>query len=81
MARDEISRQRAEALERQVERGFNEHDPKLIEELLADHLVDHNQVLGELDLRQRMARALEAFEDAELTIDDYIFQGNAVAWR
>jgi hypothetical protein len=28
-----------------------------------------------------MARVLEAFEDAELAIDDYIFQRNAVAWR
>jgi hypothetical protein len=81
MARDEITRERAEELRRQVERGFNERDPKLIEELLADHLVDHNQLLGGVDLRQRMARVLEAFEDAELTIDDYIFQGNAVAWR
>jgi hypothetical protein len=43
MARDEITRERAEELRRQVERGFNERDPKLIEELLADHLVDHNQ--------------------------------------
>ena len=81
MARDEVTRERAEELRRQVERGFNERDAKLIEELLADHLVDHNQLLGGVDLRQRMARVLGAFEDAELTIDDYIFQGNAVAWR
>ena len=81
MARDEITDQRAEELKRQVERGFNERDPKLIEDLLADHLVDHNQLLGGVDLRQRMARVLGAFEDAELTIDDYIFQGIAVAWR
>jgi hypothetical protein len=81
MARDEITKERAEELRGRVEGGFNERDPKLIEELLADHLVDHNQLLGGVDLRQRMARVLGAFGDAELTIDDYIFQGNAVAWR
>lgn len=81
MARDQITKESTEELKRQVERGFNERDPKLIEDLLADHLVDHNRLLGGVDLRQRMARVLEAFEDAELTIDDYIFQGNAVAWR
>jgi predicted ester cyclase len=81
MARDEITDERAEELKRHVERGFNERDPKLIEELLADHVVDHTQLLGGVDLRQRTARVLEAFEDAELTIDDYISQGNAVAWR
>lgn len=53
----------------------------LIEELLADRLMDHNVLLGGIDLRQRLARVLEAFADAELTIDEYIFQGNAVAWK
>jgi predicted ester cyclase len=81
MTRDEITREQAEDLKHQVERGFNLRDTRLIEELLADHLVDHNQVLGGVDLRQRMARVLEVFEDAELTIDDYLFQGTAMAWR
>jgi steroid delta-isomerase-like uncharacterized protein len=81
MAREEFTKKRAEELKRLVERGFNERDPKVIEELLADRLIDHNTLLGGADLRQRMARALEAFDDAQLTIDEYIFQGNAAAWR
>jgi hypothetical protein len=47
MARDEITKERAEELKRQVERGFNERAPKLIEELLADHLVDPTSCSGE----------------------------------
>jgi hypothetical protein len=78
MARDEITKERAEELKRHVKRGFNERNPKLIEELLADHLVDHNRLLGGVDLRHRMARVLEAFEDADLNIDDYI--SRATPW-
>jgi predicted ester cyclase len=81
MAPHGFTKERAEELKRLVERGFNERDPKLIEELLADRLIDHNTLLGGVDLRQRMARVLEAFEDAQLSIDEYIFQGNAAAWK
>jgi predicted ester cyclase len=81
MAREELTDERAEELKRLVERGFNERDPKIIEELLADRLIDHNTVLGGVDLRQRITRVLDAFEDARLTIDEYIFQGNTAAWR
>jgi predicted ester cyclase len=81
MAREELTKERAEELKRLVERGFNERNPKIIEELLADRLIDHNTLLGGVDLRQRIARVLDAFEDAQLTIDEYIFQGNAAAWR
>jgi predicted ester cyclase len=42
--------------------------------------MDHNVLLGGIDLRQRLETVLEAFDDARLTIDEYIFQGNAVAW-
>lgn len=81
MTPDELTRARAEELKRQLERGFNERNPRLIEELLADNLIDHNHLLGGVDIRQRMARVFEAFADAELTVDEFIFQGNAVAWR
>jgi predicted ester cyclase len=81
MPSQDLTKDVAEDLKRRVERGFNERNPKLIEELLADRLMDHNVLLGGIDLRQRLARVLEAIDDAKLTIDEYIFQGNAVAWK
>jgi steroid delta-isomerase-like uncharacterized protein len=76
-----ITAEQAERFKAQVERGFNERNVKLIEDLLAERLVDHNRLLGGVDLRQRMARVLEVFEDAQLSIMEYILEGNAVAWR
>jgi predicted ester cyclase len=81
MSAYEITKEQAEELKRRVEQGFNQRDFKAIEGLLSDHLVDHNLLLGGVDIRQRMATVLQAFEDAELSIDEYIFQGNAVAWK
>jgi predicted ester cyclase len=81
MTHHEITKEQAEDLKARVERALNGRDTKAIEGLLGDHLVDHNVLLGGVDLRQRMARALEAFPDAEFSIDEYIFQGNAAAWK
>jgi steroid delta-isomerase-like uncharacterized protein len=81
MTHHEISGEFAEQLRQEVEAGFNDRDPRVIERLLAPHLVDHNKLLGGVDLRQRMARVLQAFDDARLKIEEYIVQGNAVAWR
>jgi predicted ester cyclase len=77
----QITPEMAEEIKARAERGFNERDPKVIEQLLAPHLVDHNRLLGGVDLRQRMARLLEAFDNARFEISNYIVQGNAVAWR
>jgi steroid delta-isomerase-like uncharacterized protein len=77
----ELTREFAEDLKSQIERGFNERKPEVIEAVLADRLIDHNVLLGGVDLRQRIARVQEAFEDARLSIDQYIIQGNAAAWR
>jgi steroid delta-isomerase-like uncharacterized protein len=77
----EITREFAEDLKSRIEQGFNERRPEVIERVLADRLIDHNVLLGGVDLRQRMARVQEAFEDARLSIDEYIIQGNAAAWR
>ena len=81
MTQHEITDELSRDLKERVERAFNDRDIKAIEGLLGDHLVDHNVLLGGVDLRQRMARALEAFPDAEFSIDQYIFQGNAAAWK
>jgi steroid delta-isomerase-like uncharacterized protein len=77
----ELTREFAEDLKSRIERGFNERKPEVIEAVLADRLIDHNVLLGGVDLRQRMARVQQAFEDARLSIDEYIVQGNAAAWR
>ena len=81
MAHQQITREQAEALKSQVEKGFNSRDTRLIEELLGPHLVDHNVLLGGADLRQRIAITLDVLEDAEFAVEEYIFEGNALAWR
>jgi predicted ester cyclase len=81
MPQHEITEEQAEDLKKRVEKAFNDRDTKAIEDLLGDRMVDHNVLLGGVDLRQRMSRALEAFPDAEFSIDQYIFQGNAAAWK
>jgi predicted ester cyclase len=81
MTHHEITEEQARDLKDRVERAFNERDIKAIEGILGDRLVDHNVLLGGVDLRQRMARALEAIPDATFSIDAYIFQGNAAAWK
>jgi predicted ester cyclase len=81
MTHHEITEVQAEDLKTRVEKAFNDRDTRAIEDLLGDRMVDHNVLLGGVDLRQRMARALEAFPDAVFSIDQYIFQGNAAAWK
>jgi predicted ester cyclase len=68
----QISKQEAERYKKQVEKGFNERDT---------HLIDHNVLLGGADIRQRIAITQDALEDAEFTIEEYIFEGNAIAWK
>jgi steroid delta-isomerase-like uncharacterized protein len=77
----EVTTEMAEEYKARLEKGFNDRDPRVIEEMLSPHLVDHNRLLGGVDLRQRMARVLEAIDDARIEVEDYITQGNAVAWR
>ena len=56
MTHHEITTEFAEELKRQVEEGFNSRNPKVIERVLAPGLIDHNKLLGGVNLRQRMAR-------------------------
>lgn len=81
MTSHQVTPEFAEELKARVEQGFNERNPAIIERLLSPQLIDHNKLLGGVDLRQRMARVQEAFEDARLEINEYIVQGSAVAWR
>ena len=66
---------------KRIEKGFNDRDPSLIESVLGPHLVDHSELLGRMDLRQRIARVQEAFPDAKYSTLDHLIEGSAVAWR
>jgi len=66
---------------RRLTDGFNNRDTRLIEEILGDHLIDHSELLGRMDLRQRLHRVQQAFPDARYEVIDYLVQGHAVAWR
>src|SRR3989442_14247722 len=66
---------------RRLTDGFNNRDTRLIEEILGDHLIDHSELLGRMDLRQRLHRVQQAFPDARYEAIDYLVQGHAVAWR
>jgi predicted ester cyclase len=81
MPHHQISKKDAERYKEQVEKGFNQRDTKLIENLLGPHLIDHNVLLGGADIRQRIAFAQDALTDAEFEIEEYIFEGSAIAWR
>ena len=81
MTHHEITREQAEEYRTQVEQGFNQRNVALIERLMGPHLIDHNILLGGADIRQRIAIVQEALEDAEFRIEEYIFEGNAIAWR
>jgi predicted ester cyclase len=76
-----VTKKMAEELKREAEDAFNARDTKALEQRLAPGLIDHNTLLGGTDLRQRMSRVLQVFPDATFKVEDYILQGNAVAWR
>jgi predicted ester cyclase len=64
-----------------IEEGFNKRDIHLIESVLGPNLIDHSEAFGRVDLRQRLARVLEAMPDASYRVEEYIVEGPAVAWR
>jgi predicted ester cyclase len=64
-----------------AENGFNDRDPRQIEQILGPHLIDHSELLGRMDIRQRIARVQEAMPDSTYTALDYLIEGHAVAWR
>ncbi len=74
-------RRRRQELHRPLERGFNERKPELFEEVLAPHLVDHNVLIGSVDLRQRVNRVQTAFPGAEYRVGEHMLEGDSAAWR
>jgi predicted ester cyclase len=61
--------------------GFNQREPRLIEEMLGPNLVDHSELMGKIDLRQRMGYVQEVVPDAHYEVLDRLVQGHAVAWK
>jgi predicted ester cyclase len=61
--------------------GFNQREPRLIEEMLGPNLVDHSELMGKTDLRQRMGYVQEVVPDARYDVLDRLVQGHAVAWK
>lgn len=61
--------------------GFNQREPRLIEEMLGPDLVDHSELMGKTDLRQRMGYVQEVVPDAHFEVLDRLVQGHSVAWR
>jgi predicted ester cyclase len=66
---------------RRLVEGFNQREPRLIEEMLGPNLVDHSELMGKIDLRQRMGYVQEVVPDAHYEVLDRLVQGHAVAWK
>lgn len=67
--------------ERRLVDGFNQREPRLIEEMLGPNLVDHSELMGKTDLRQRMGYVQEIVPDAKYVTLGRMVQGHAVAWK
>jgi predicted ester cyclase len=65
---------------RRLQDGYNQRDVTLIEQMLGDHLIDHSEDLGRMDLRQRIHRVQTALPDSRYEVVEHLVQGHAVAW-
>jgi steroid delta-isomerase-like uncharacterized protein len=68
-------------LARVFEEDFNNHETRRVEELVADHFVDHGPYVGGADFRQRLESLRAVLPDATLRVDEVIRQGDFVATR
>jgi predicted ester cyclase len=64
-----------------VQDAFNEGDILRIEQAVSEHLLEHSDLMGHVDFRQRLHMLREALREAKLEIDEVIQHGNLVAWR
>ena len=63
------------------EESFNNNESWRIEELVADHFMDHGPYVGGADFRQRLETVRAVLPDATLQVDEVIRQGAFVATR
>lgn len=67
--------------ERRLVDGFNRREPRLIDEMLGPNLIDHVELMGKTDLRQRMGYVQEVVPDATYETLSRMVEGHAVAWK
>jgi predicted ester cyclase len=67
--------------ERRLVDGFNRREPRLIDEMLGPNLIDHGELMGKTDLRQRMGYVQEVVPDATYETLGRMVEGHAVAWK
>jgi predicted ester cyclase len=48
---------------------------------VSEHLLEHSELMGHVDFRQRLQMLRHALLDARLEIREVIQHGNLVAWR
>lgn len=76
-----LTREQIEKLAGAVERGFGEEDLRSLEEIAAEHLLEHSSTIGHKDFRQRVEMVRSIVTDAKFHVDEIVAQGNLVAWR
>jgi len=68
-------------LARLFEEGFNNEETWRIEQLVAEHFMDHGPYVGGADFRQRLQTVRGVLPDAVLHVDEVIRQGDFIATR
>jgi predicted ester cyclase len=76
-----LTRQQIEKLATAIERGFNEQDLRSIEEVAAEHLLEHSESLGHTDFRERVEMIRTILAEPTISVDEIVAQGNIVVWR
>ena len=64
---------------RWIDVGFNEHDPRIVDELFGRSFAINGHVMTPEDLKQSMRGRLTAFPDLHVTIDELVADGDNVA--
>jgi predicted ester cyclase len=66
---------------KQIEAAFNARALWRVERILGRHVLQHSNVPGRSDFRQRLTFLLRVLPDARLTVEDWWAEGNQVVWR
>lgn len=78
-AQEETPSPRVRELVRLVQDAFNDGDILKIEQAVSEHLLEHSELMGHVDFRQRFQMLRRALPDARLEVDEVIQHGNLVA--
>lgn len=64
---------------RWIDEGFNQHEPRVVDEVFVESFAINGQVMTREDLKQSMRRRLTAFPDLHVRIDELVGEGGTVA--